>query len=127
MLPLVVRQKNYVKHLKKQLNKGEVMNIGNPFSRKKRNAAKKPTNPADVEGTPEYHVRIISNSKVFPEELIKAIEEELLGKSVTREPTENKPEEKKVKKEKIKFNFDMVSTSTDLKMLTEKVIPSLSL
>ena len=66
------------------------MNIGNPFSRKKRKADKKNINPADVEGTPEYHIRVISNAKVFPEELVRAIEEELLGKSVTREPTENK-------------------------------------
>ena len=97
------------------------MNIGNPFSRKKSKADKKNINPADIEGTPEYHIRIISNSKVFPEELVKAIEEELLGKSVTRDPNENKEESKKTKKEKIKFNFDMVSTSMDLKVLTEKL------
>lgn len=97
------------------------MYIKNPFSRKKDKADKKNVNPADIEGTPEYHIRIISNSKVFPEELVKAIEEELLGKSVTRDPNENKEESKKTKKEKIKFNFDMVSTSMDLKVLTEKL------
>lgn len=97
------------------------MYIRNPFSRKKDKDDKKNVNPADIEGTPEYHIRIISNSKVFPEELVKAIEEELLGKSVTRDPNENKEETKKAKKEKIKFNFDMVSTSMDLKVLTEKL------
>lgn len=92
------------------------MSIKNPFKKKNN-----PTNPADVEGTPEYHIRIISNAKVFPEELVKQIEEELGLKTVTRDPKENKPEATKVKKEKIKFNFDMVSTSMDLKVLTEKL------
>ena len=92
------------------------MKVKNPFCRRK-----KIKNPADIEGTPEYHVRIISNSKIFPEELVKAIEEELLGKTVTKTPVDNKQDTKKVKKEKIKFNFDMVSTSTDLKVLVEKL------
>jgi len=88
----------------------------NPFKKKNN-----PIDPADVEGTPEYHVRIISNSKIFPEELIKQIEEELGLKTVTRDPNEKKEEQKPVKKEKINFNFDMVSTSMDLKVLTEKL------
>jgi len=89
----------------------------NPFKRK--NTPKQ--DPAEIEGTTEYHIRVISNSKMFPDELIKQIGEELGLKTVTRDPKENKNETKKAKKEKIKFNFDMVSTSTDLKMLTEKL------
>ena len=90
----------------------------NPFKKK---GTKKSADPAEIEGTPEYHIRIISNSKIFPEELIEQIKEELGLKVVTRDPKENKPEATKTKKEKINFNFDMVSTSMDLKLLTEKL------
>ena len=92
------------------------MNIKNKFFHKKQKKAEE--NSAD---TPEFHIRVISNSKIFPEELIKSIEEELGVKSVTRDPNEKKEEVKKEKKEKIKFNFDMVCTSIDLKDLTEKL------
>lgn len=72
--------------------------------------------------TPEYHIRVIASSNIFPEELIKNIEKELGIQTVTQVPTDNPKEDKKPKKaKKIVYNFDMVSTSVDLKVLTEKL------
>lgn len=94
----------------------------NPFDKKNKNK-KTAVDPANIEGTTAYHIKVISNANVLPEELIKQIEEELGLKETSVAPKDKEKEDKKnfKPKEKINFNFDMVSTSMDLKNLVEKL------
>lgn len=69
---------------------------------------------------PNVSIKIISAADIFPPELMQKIAEELGVQNQTQIPKE-KEATKSEKPKKIKYNFDMVSTSTDLKLLTEKL------
>lgn len=69
---------------------------------------------------PNVSIKIISAADIFPPELMQKIAEELGVQNQTQIPKE-KEATKPEKSKKIKYNFDMVSTSTDLKLLTEKL------
>ena len=74
--------------------------------------------------TPEdeaaFSIRIISDSNVFPPELVDQIAQDLGFKTKVQAPGTKQPAPEKPK-EKIKFNFDMVKTSMDLKVLAKKL------
>lgn len=69
---------------------------------------------------PNVSIKILSAADIFPPELMQKIAEELGVQNQTQIPKE-KEATKSEKPKKIKYNFDMVSTSTDLKLLTEKL------
>lgn len=77
-------------------------------------------NAPSTESDLETSIKIISSSKIFPDELIEAIVQELGFQSKTQIVGEKSKEESKPK-EKIKFNFNMVNTSLDLKNLVKKL------
>jgi SpoVK/Ycf46/Vps4 family AAA+-type ATPase len=81
-------------------------------------------NKKNIPETPEDEVAaaitIISESNVFPKELIDQIARDIGFQTKTQMPGV-KPDANDKPKEKIKFNFDMVKTSMDLKNLSKKL------
>ena len=88
--------------------------------KKPNNEQKCKNNDTSSEDLVSNAINIISESNVFPKDLIDKIAMDIEVQSKIVLPGDKKPIEEKPKK-KIKFNFDMVKTSLDLKVLTQKL------